>query len=78
MPIDGDILKELRRDQGYNQEEMGRIFGLSVKAYSSRETGRTKMSIEMLEKMADYLGTSTDYLLGRTAVEQPYPPRRRR
>ena len=52
MPIDGDILKELRRDQGYTQEEMGRIFGLSVKAYSSRETGRTKTSIEMLEKMA--------------------------
>ena len=75
MPIDGDILKELRRDQGYTQEEMGRIFGLSVKAYSSRETGRTKTSIEM---MADHLGTSTDYLLGRTAVEKPYPPRRRR
>ena len=35
MPIDGDILKELRRDQGYNQEEMGRIFGLSVKAFEA-------------------------------------------
>ena len=32
-----------------------------------------KTSVEALEKLADFYGVSVDYLLGRTAVKDPYP-----
>ena len=55
---------------------MGALFGIKASSYSNYETGRRKISIGMLEIIADKLETSTDYLLGRTAVEKPYPPRK--
>lgn len=33
------------------------------------------MKIEMLCELADILETSTDYILGRTAQQKPYPKR---
>lgn len=76
MPIDFDILRELRKDHNLTQEQMGALFGIKASSYSNYETGRRKISIAMLEIIADKLETSTDYLLGRTAVEKPYPPRK--
>lgn len=70
-----DILKELRRDRKITQSMMARRFGISRTAYSFYETGRRVMPPEMLSILADELKTSTDYILGRTAIDKPYPPR---
>lgn len=75
MAIYTDILKELRRDKKITQEMMARRFGISRVMYGYYETGRRAMPPEMLSILADELGTSTDYILGRTAVQAPYPPR---
>lgn len=75
MPVDTDIIKELRKDKGYTQEMIARRLGMARATYSNYESGRRRMPISMLEILADILGTSTDYLLGRTAAEKPYPPR---
>lgn len=75
MPVDLEVLKELRKDKRLTQEQMGELFGIKASSYSNYETGRRKISIDMLETIADKLGTSTDYILGRTAIDKPYPPR---
>lgn len=75
MAIYTDILQELRRDHKLTQKDMGRRFGISRTMYGYYETGRRVMPPEMLAMLAEVLGTSTDYILGRTAVIDPYPPR---
>lgn len=40
--------------------------GVSFQAVASMKAGRSRPSLENLVKLADYLGVSVDYLLGRT------------
>jgi len=70
-----DILKELRRDKGLKQTDMSEYFGIAQSTYCDFENGKRKMPLTMLDSLADLLGTSTDYILGRTAVMKPYPKR---
>ena len=37
------------------------------------EAGVRPLPVERLEILADFYETSTDYLLGRTAIKKPYP-----
>lgn len=75
MRIQTDILKELRKDKRLTQMDLAKHFGISHVMYSYYETGKRRMSLEMLCDLADLLDTSTDYILGRT--DDPRPPRRR-
>lgn len=77
MPMYSDILKELRRDRRITQKQMGKRLGITQAVYSNYERGVRHMPLPMLSLLADELGTSTDYILGRTDVETPYPPRKK-
>ena len=45
---------------------------ISQVAYSYYELGRRSIPIEILCKIADFYGTSLDYLLYRTDIKEPY------
>lgn len=75
MAVYTDILKELRKDKNLTQEDMAKLFNIKQSMYSMYESGRRTMKIEMLCKLADILETSTDYILGRTTEQKPYPKR---
>ena len=73
--IQGDILKELRRDRGLTQKDVAEALGISGPQYSMYETGVRPMRIELLCRLADLLKTSTDYILGRTENSVPHSPK---
>lgn len=75
MAIYTDLLKELRKDKGITQKDMGDYFGISQTLYSFYESGKREMKLDMLCELADILNTSTDYILGRTDNQKPYPKR---
>ncbi len=75
MAIYTDILKELRKDKNLSQSDIAKMFNIKQSMYSMYESGRRTMKIEMLCKLADILDTSTDYILGRTSQQKPYPKR---
>ncbi|MBQ4603827.1 MAG: helix-turn-helix transcriptional regulator [Clostridia bacterium] len=75
MAVYTDILKELRKDKNLTQGDMAKFFNIRQSMYSMYESGRRTMKIEMLCKLADILDTSTDYILGRTSEQKPYPKR---
>ena len=60
-------LKAARDLRGYSQEQLAERSGLQASAISHFETGNRKPSFDNLKRLADALGVSTDYLLGRTA-----------
>jgi transcriptional regulator with XRE-family HTH domain len=60
-------LKAARELRGLNQDQLAERSGLQSSAVSHFETGGRKPSFDNLKRLADALGVSTDYLLGRTS-----------
>ena len=66
-------LRDLREDQDLTQKEVAEILGTSFQYYQKYESGVRPSPVDRLEVLADFYQTSTDYLLGRTTVREPYP-----
>lgn len=67
-----DRLRSLRRDKGISQEILGSALTVDKSTISLYESGKRKPDYEIIEKLADYFNTTTDYLLGRS--DDPTPP----
>lgn len=63
-------LKELRIKNGELQEETGKIIGVSGRAIGNYETGKRRMSPEIVLKLARHFGVTTDYLLGIDTIKK--------
>lgn len=61
-------LREVREARNMSQEELARKIGVNQCHISDIERGRRKPSLDVLVKMADALGCSTDELIGRCSV----------
>ncbi len=66
-------IRDLRNDSDLNQTEVAKMLGMSQTGYSKYETGENDIPTEILIKLADFYGTSVDYLLGLTSERTPYP-----
>ena len=60
-------IKRLRIQRGLNQVELSKKMNVSKQCVSNWENDNVLPSIEMLMRLADFFGVTTDYLLGRTA-----------
>lgn len=60
----GSILKCLRKGRGMTQSELGGKVGLSKAVISKYETGLGYPSYDVLIRISQFFGVSTDYLLG--------------
>lgn len=58
-------LKELRKQNNLSQNTISSILGLKQQQYSRYEIGLRDMPLDKLIKLADYYGTSIDYILYR-------------
>lgn len=59
----GGIIREARREQGWNQRRLAETAGLSPQYLSDIEKGRAKPSLKSLEKIANALSVSVTRLL---------------
>lgn len=66
-------IRALREDNDYTQEYIGKILNVSQRTYSRYENDERAIPIEILSQLADFYGTSIDYLVGRTNQKEPYP-----
>ena len=70
-----ETIRNLRIDRGYTQQQIADYLHIKQNTYSQYEIGVLNYPIEVLMKLADFYSVSVDYLLGRTAVKDPYPPK---
>lgn len=59
-------IKRLRISVGISQVVFAKMLGVTKQCISNWENDNVLPSIEMLVKIADHFGVSTDYLLGRS------------
>lgn len=60
----GYILKNLRTGRGLTQSRLGAAVGLSKAVISKYENGMGYPTFDVLIRIADYFGVTTDHLLG--------------
>lgn len=59
-------LKELRKQSGQTQAQVGLATGIGERNYQRFEAGENFPNVENLCALADYFEVSLDYLMGRT------------
>ena len=60
----GERLKELRKDKNISQEELANIINVTKATISNWENDKGYADGDILIKLAEYFGVTTDYLLG--------------
>lgn len=65
----GEVLAELRKDRSLTQKQLAEEIHVSTSTISNYEIGAHYPDIEKLIELANYFNVTTDYLLGRCAVD---------
>lgn len=71
-------IRDLREDRDLTQMKMGKVLFCSQRVYSKYERGEADVPTRILIELAQFHGTSVDYLLGLTDEKKPYPPSKRK
>lgn len=66
-------IRDLREDNDKTQADIAKYLKCSQQTYSRYESHTTEIPLESLIALAEYYGTSVDYLLGVTDLKKPYP-----
>jgi transcriptional regulator with XRE-family HTH domain len=59
----GERIREVRKERGWSQADLGKKIGTDSQYVSRYETGRITPSVDALVRLADVLEVSTDYLV---------------
>ena len=65
-------IKELREEGDITQSTIAEYLHIKQNTYSQYENGVRQIPIDLLVELAQYYGTSVDYLLGLTDEKRPY------
>ena len=64
-------LRQLREQKGLTMKDTARALELPYTTYVNYEKGSREPGGDMLIKLADFFGTSVDYLLGKADPDSP-------
>lgn len=64
-------LKVLRREKGISQQTLADVLGISQQSINNYENKTIEPDIDMLKQMADYFGTTIDYITGYANTRYP-------
>ena len=71
MPHFGEMLAELRQNEGLTQKELAKKLHLASSSISNYETGQRIPDADFVCRAADLFSVSADYILGRVNANLP-------
>ena len=71
-------IRDMREDRDLTQQDIADYLFMRQNTYSQYETGRRPIPIEAIIRLAEFYGTSVDYLLELTDDPRPYHRRKKR
>ena len=66
-----DRIKEIRIENGFTQKEVAQYLNMEQTHYSRYETGKVKVNVELVKKLALFYNISADYILELTDEKRP-------
>lgn len=67
-----DRLKSLRLEKKFSQIELSKKLNISNVTLSQYENGIRKPDLDTLTNLSNYFNVTTDYLLGKSDIKNPY------
>lgn len=67
-----DTMKALRESKKLTKKQVADAICVTERAYITYEYGQRDVSTDTLQKLADFYGVTTDYLLGREPAPNPF------
>ena len=67
----GNRIKILREELGLKQEELANKMSVSPSSIGMYEINKREPNNELILKLAQFFGVSTDYLLGKSDIRNP-------
>ncbi len=68
-------IRDLREDRDLRQRQIAEYLHCDQSLYSKFERGERPLPLDLAVKLAQYYGTSVDYLVGLTDNDKPYSNR---
>ena len=65
-------IRDCREDRDLKQRQMADYLHCDQSLYSKYERGERDVPLQIMVRLADFYGTSIDYLVGRTDEPRPY------
>lgn len=66
-----DLLEKLRTQRKLTKRDVCNSTGIPYTTYTKYEYGERELGLTSLQKLADFYGVTTDYLLGRETTQVP-------
>ena len=63
-------IRDLREDKDLTQKQIADMLGMKQPQYFRYENGYRDIPTDILIKLADFYNVTTDYILGRTDLEE--------
>lgn len=73
MIIVYERIRNFREDRDLKQRELAKLLSIGQTTYSDYENGKLNIPTPILIKLAEFYGTSIDYLVELTDEVRPYP-----
>lgn len=67
-----EMLRSLREQKGLTGKQVAEGIGIAYPVYQTYESGARNAGLPVVEKLADFYGVTTDYLLGREPAPDPF------
>lgn len=68
-------IRDMQIDRGLTQKEVAKVINVKQNTYSQYEIGVLNYPLDVVIKLAEFYGTSVDYLVGLTDCPVPYERR---
>ena len=66
-------IREIREDHSLTQQQIADFLHVGQRTYSDYETGKTRIPVDSLLRLAKYYNLSVDYVSGASDTKNKYP-----
>lgn len=66
-------IREIREDNQLTQQKVADLLNIGQRTYADYESGKTRIPIDNIMKLAKFYNVSMDYITGASNMKNEYP-----
>lgn len=66
-------IREIREDNSLTQQKVADLLNIGQRTYADYESGKTRIPIDNIMKLARFYNVSMDYITGASNIKTEYP-----
>lgn len=66
-------IREIREDNQLTQQKVADLLNIGQRTYADYESGKTRIPVDNLMKLAKFYNVSMDYITGASDMKTEYP-----